>query len=480
MDHATEISRRATAPDSIAHVKRIAAVIASLLATTVALAATASSPPAPKRWVATWATAQQLATTEVPTWLKPPPPRKASPAGSTPNPSPGKDHQPSPTPPIPERIANQTVRMIAHVSIGGPKLRVELSNAHGPGPVTIGSARVALAVHSNTDPSLHPGPDRLITVGGRKSFSIEPGALLVSDPVDLPVAALSDLIVSLYVPGNTTALTVHSLGLHTTYIAAGDVTASKTLGGQSENESYFWPTGIDVLAPPDAAALVAFGDSITDGFATTPNTDRAWPAVLSGRLLDNPATATVAVLNVGISGNRLLHDGAGTNALARFDRDVLARPAVRWILLLEGINDISFSAIPAAPPGEQVTRDELIEGYRKFIAKAHVHGIQVIGATILPWEGVWTFNEAAEAVRQQVNHWILTCGLFDHVIDFDAITRDPAHPRRLLPRFDSGDHVHPNDAGNEAMARAIDIAFFNQPERSQTTPPVLPRKSDER
>jgi lysophospholipase L1-like esterase len=170
----------------------------------------------------------------------------------------------------------------------------------------------------------------------------------------------------------------------------------------------------------------------------------------------------VSVLNVGISGNRLLHDGAGTNALARFDRDVLARPGVRWVLLLEGINDISFAAIPGIPADERVSRDELIEGYRKFIEKAHVQGLKVIGATILPWEGVWTFNEAAETMREEVNRWILTCGLFDRVVDFDAAARDPDHPRRLLPRFDSGDHVHPNDAGNEAMARAIDVAFFGK------------------
>ena len=352
--------------------------------------------------------------------------------------------------------------MVARVSLGGPKLRIELSNARGRGSVTIGSARVALARHSNTGLTLRPGSDRIITVGGRKAFSIEPGALIVSDPVDLPVPAYSDLVVSLYVPSNTTALTVHSLGLHTTYISNGDTTGNDTLGSQSENKSYFWLTGIDVLAPADAAALVTFGDSITDGFATTPDTDRAWPTQLAKRLIDNPSTATVSVLNVGISGNRLLHDGAGTNALARFDRDVLARPGVRWILLLEGINDISFSAIPGAPPTEHVTRDELIEGYRKFIEKAHVHGIQIVGATILPWEGVWTFNEPAEGQRQELNHWILTCGLFDRVIDFDAITRDPAHPRRLLPRYDSGDHVHPNDAGNEAMARAVNLAFFGK------------------
>jgi lysophospholipase L1-like esterase len=328
--------------------------------------------------------------------------------------------------------------------------------------VTIGVARVASGTRSNSGESIRPGSDRVITVGGSRTFTIEPGALIVSDPVHLPVTALSDVVVSLYVPHNTGPLTVHSLGLHTTNISDGDTTASASFAGTSQNRSYFWLTGIDVLAPSKAAALVAFGDSITDGFATTPDTDRAWPSVLARRLLDNKSTRMVSVANVGISGNRLLHDGAGTNALARFDRDVLARPGVRWVLLLEGINDISFGALPGIPPDERVTRDELIGGYRKFIEKAHVQGLKVIGATILPWEGVWTFNEAAETMRQEINRWILTCGLFDRVIDFDAVMRDPDHPRRLLPQFDSGDHVHPNDAGNEAMARAVDVTFFGK------------------
>ncbi len=410
-----------------------------------------------QRWVTTWATAQQLTTTEMPPWLNKPPPQPATPAQST-----GKPPPPSPIAPIPERIDNQTVRMVARVSIGGQQLRIQLSNAQGLTAVAIGAARVASGIRSNSGESIRPGSDRVITVGGRQAFTIEPGALIVSDPVDLPVPALSDVVVSLYLPHNTSPLTVHSLGLHTTYISDGDTTGSASLAGTSQNRSYFWLTGIDVLAPSKAAALVAFGDSITDGFATTPDTDRAWPAVLARRLLDNKSTGMVAVANVGISGNRMLHDGAGTNALARFDRDVLARPGVRWVLLLEGINDISFGALPGIPPGERVSGDELIGGYRKFIEKAHVHGLKVIGGTILPWEGVWTFNEAGETVRQEVNRWILTCGLFDQVIDFDAVMRDPDNPRRLLPRFDSGDHVHPNDAGNEAMARAVDIAFLSK------------------
>ena len=205
---------------------------------------------------------------------------------------------------------------------------------------------------------------------------------------------------------------------------------------------------------------MAFGDSITDGFATTANKDQAWPTLLSTRLASSKSTAMRGVLNLGISGNRVLRDVAGTNALARFDRDVLARPGVHWMILLEGINDITFSAIPGIPPGQAVTAEDLIWGYRQIIERAHMHGIKVAGATIMPVEGVPTYTENGEAVRQAVNQWIRTGGAFDAIIDFDALTRDPANPKRLRSEFDSGDHVHPNDAGNQAMADVIDLSTF--------------------
>jgi lysophospholipase L1-like esterase len=405
-----------------------------------------------EHWVGTWATAQQLTPRDMPEWM-PPPVKPAS--------QPDKPDPPSPIPPIPERLKDQTVRMVARVSIGGRQLRIQLSNAQGMMPLAVGAAHVAVRGDAG---HIRPASGRVVSFGGRTAFTIEPGAVIVSDPVDLPVAALTLLVVSLYVPGDSGLLTVHPLGLHTTYIADGNTTGNEQLAGAQQNRSYFWLTGIDVLAPQKAGAIVAFGDSITDGFATTPDTDHAWPALLAERLLSKGAAGAGAprpVLNLGISGNRLLHHGAGTNALARFDRDVLSRPGVRWIVLLEGINDISFPAIPGAPPTERVTRDELIEGYRKFIEKAHLQGIKVIGATLLPWEGVWTFSEDAEAIRRGVNQWIRTGGMFDRVIDFDAVMRDPGHPRRLAPQFDSGDHVHPNDAGNQAMARTIDLSAFD-------------------
>ncbi len=347
--------------------------------------------------------------------------------------------------------------MVVRTSIGGRRVRVQFSNALGNTALAVGAAHIAIR---QKDAAVFPASDRALMFGGRASFSIPPGALVVSDPVDLDVPKLTDLAVSLYLPEDTGPPTVHPLGLHTTYIADGDATADATLNPSTTTTAYFWLSGINVLAPSSASVIAAFGDSITDGFATTANKDQAWPALLANRLASSKSTAMLGVLNLGISGNRVLRDVAGTNALARFDRDVLARPGVHWMILLEGINDITFSAIPGIPPGQAVTAEDMIWGYRQIIERAHLHSIKVAGATIMPVEGVPTYTESGETVRQAVNQWIRTGGAFDAVIDFDALTRDPANPKRLLSEFDSGDHVHPNDAGNRAMADAIDVSTF--------------------
>jgi lysophospholipase L1-like esterase len=274
------------------------------------------------------------------------------------------------------------------------------------------------------------------------------------------VPALSELAVSLYLPGDTGTPTTHQLGLHTSYISKGNTTAATTMPDPAKMYGYVWLSSVDVAAPADAFTIVALGDSITDGQATTTDADRAWPALLARRLNRNPATQHVAVVNQGISGNQVLHDGAGVAALARFDRDVLSRPGVRWVILLEGINDINLQGSADGP--DALTPEELIAGYRQIIERCHIHGIKVVGATVMPEEGVWIATARTEQVRQAVNRWIRTKGNFDAVVDFDAVVRDPQKASAVKPEFDPGDHIHPNDAGNQAMADAFDLAIFRK------------------
>jgi lysophospholipase L1-like esterase len=394
-----------------------------------------------ERWVTTWATAQQLAPTTVAFG--------------------GRD-QPPPPPPlarIPATLNDQTVRMIARVSLGGTRVRVRLSNALEKAALRVGAAHVALRADGA---SIVPGSDRALTFGGRSSTLVPPGTVVLSDPVDLAVPALASLAVSLYLPVDTGAPTVHPDGLHTAYIARGNATASATLTAEATTTAYLWLAGIDVLVPAGAAAVVTFGDSITDGMGTTLDTDRAWAALLARKLSAGRPGESLSVVNLGLSGNRLLRHGFGVSALARFDRDVLSMSGVRWMTVLLGINDITFPAVPGMPGTEAVTADDLIWGFRQIIERAHEHGIKVAGATILPVEGVNTYTEGGEIIRQAVNQWIRTSGAYDAVIDFDAAVRDPARPKRLRPSFDPGDHVHPNDAGNEAMAAAIDVSIFRR------------------
>jgi lysophospholipase L1-like esterase len=400
-----------------------------------------------ERWVATWGTAQQFAVEAPPPWVEPPPR-----AANEPPPA-------SPIPPLPAGFSNETVRMIVRSSIGGARARVTLSNALGLQPVRIGAAHVAL---HERDARLVAGSSRALTFGGRAAVTLEPGALVVSDAVDLAIPPLAELAVSLYLPQQTGKPTAHELGLNTTYVVPGDAAGSTTLARAATNRSYFWLAGIEVLARRGGGTIVALGDSITDGFSTTPDTHRAWPALLAAKLQGDPATAHWGVVNAGISGNRIRRDIVGASALARFDRDVLSRSGVRWLILFEGINDITFSALPRAPADQRATADQVIEGLAQLVHRAHAHGIKVMGATLMPMGGLWLHNPQTEAVRVAVNEWIRTGGKFDAVVDFDALTRDPARPERLRIDFDSGDHIHPNDAGNAAMANAIELAALDR------------------
>jgi lysophospholipase L1-like esterase len=398
--------------------------------------------PAP-HWVATWASAQQQ-----PRAAFGPPPRAAAP---------GAPARPAPPP---NAFKNQTVRMIARSSIGGSRVRVELSNAFGAKPLAIGAAHIALR---SKDSAIVPGTDRPLLFNGAASTTIPAGAVMLSDAVDLDVPKLADLAISVYVPGDTGPASNHALGLHTTYISKeGDFTGQADLADATTSQSWYWLSSLDVMAPPDGAAIVAFGDSITDGATSTPNTDRSWPSVLAQRLLANPATANVAVVNEGISGNQLLADGAGVSALARFDRDVLSIAGVKWVMIMEGINDIGIGSRQGAPAGG-ISADALIGGLWQMIERAHTHGIKVIGCTLTPYQGAGYASDAGEAIREAENNFIRTSGAFDAVVDFDKVTSDPANPKQILASYNITDHLHPNDAGYKAMADSIDLSIFAKP-----------------
>ena len=355
----------------------------------------------------------------------------------------------------PAQINGQTIRQIVHTSLGGQRVRVRLSNAYGASPLVIGSARLAISAGGA---SISPGTNRRLRFNGRPTISIPAGALVVSDPVDLDVPALGDLAISLYLPEDVAVTTEHSIGLQTTYVSAsGDFTGAATVAGTT-TQSYYFLTGVEVDAPRQARAIVVPGDSVTDGFGSTPDMNQRWPNLLGERL-----QSRVGVLNAGVSGNRLLHDFLGTSALARLDRDVLVQTGVKYVIVLEGNADFLIPGL-IGNPAEVVTADQVIQGHRQIIDRAHALGLRIYGGTLNPIEGILGFpgfySAALEVKRQAVNQWIRTSNAYDTVIDFDKVLRDPSHPTRLLPAYDSGDHTHPNDAGYKAMADAIDLSLF--------------------
>jgi lysophospholipase L1-like esterase len=400
-----------------------------------------------ERWVATWATAQALVRPAAP----------ARPQGSAAAPAAGAPAGPANTPQAigARGFNNQTVRMIVRTSIAGKRLRVRLTNAFGSTPVVVGAAHLAIRAKES---GIIPDSDRKLSFNGKPGCTLGPGVVLTSDPVELNVAPVTELAVSLYFPGETGPPTTHSTALHNTYISKeGDVTAQAAMAEPVITQSYYWLAGVDAAAAPDAATLVTLGDSITDGARSTSETNHSWPALLAARLAANKGTAQIGVANMGIGGNRVLRDGSGASALARFDRDVLSQPGVKWVTLMEGINDIGREA---TVPAEAVTTDELIGAYKQLIAQAHEHGVQVIGCTLTPYEGANYYRENGEAIRAALNSWIRSSGAFDAVVDFEAATRDAANAKRLRAEFDPGDHLHPNDAGYQAMADAFDLRIF--------------------
>jgi lysophospholipase L1-like esterase len=415
-----------------------------------------------ENWVATWTTAQPLARNLQPRPAGPPPAAgAAAPAPQVPTAASGQPTAIEQRAFAAQRaigargLNNQTVRMIVRTSIGGSRARVKLTNAFESEPVTVGAAHIAIL---SKDSEIASGSDRPLTFDGKPGCTIGPGMVILSDPVDLKIPKLGDVAVSLYFPGETGPPTAHN-GLHSTYVSKeGDFSGQSSIPDATTTQSYYWLAGIDVLAAPDASLVVALGDSITESFRSTPDTNRSWPALLSARFASNRATANLAVANMGIGGNRMLRDGTGASALARFDRDVLSQSGVKWLIVLEGINDIGRGATNAA---EAVSAEELIGAYKQIIEQAHTFGIKVIGGTLPPYEGANYARESGEAIREAVNNWIRTSGAYDGVIDFEAATRDRDNPRRLRPEFDPGDHLHPNDAGYQAMADAVDLSLFS-------------------
>jgi lysophospholipase L1-like esterase len=359
---------------------------------------------------------------------------------------------------------NQTLREIIHTSMGSDTVRVRISNAFGKQTVEIGAVHIALR---GKDSGIAGGSDRALTFSGRSSVSIPPNALVLSDPVKLNVPAGGDLAVSIFIPQPTVGAGIHYSAQQTSYIGKGDLTGSASFPGGSTITSWVFLTSVDVLAPESAGAVVAFGDSITDGARSTVDANHRWPDILATRLQARHGGSKLGVLDAGIGGNRILHDGTlnvrfGVNALARFDRDVLAQSGVKYLIVLEGINDLGH-ATPTSLTSEAVTAEDMIAGLKQLIARAHEHGIKIFGATLTPFEGCpfpGYFTPEKEVKRKTVNEWIRNGKAFDGVVDFDKAVRDPKNPDHMLPAYDGGDHLHPGDAGYKAMGEAIDLSLF--------------------
>jgi lysophospholipase L1-like esterase len=421
---------------------RIVRPLVSLTAATVLLAAAPAAANA-RRWVGTWTA--------------------------------------SPSPPYTTGISatgftNQTVREIVHTSVGGRILRLRLANTFGGGPLTVDDVGIA---RSAGGAAIAPAFDRSATFGGDESVTIPRGARVLSDPVRLRVRPDSDMAVSLYLSGATGPTTWHQLGVQTNYIstAGNHVDDASATAFTTTATSYFFLDGLDVARPRPLGAVVTLGDSITDGYNSTVSANHRYPNYLARRLLARPPRRREAVLNAGISGNRVLNDSecCGVNALARFDRDVLGQHAVRDVILLEGINDIGFSQLtnPETAPHTNVSAAQIIFGYQQLILQAHLHGLRIFGGTLLPFVGAAYADAVGEAKREAVNDWIRHRSGFDGIVDFDRVIRDPADPTRMLPAYDSGDHLHPNDAGYAAMANAVRLGCLGRaPRGDDDTGPV--------
>jgi lysophospholipase L1-like esterase len=354
-------------------------------------------------------------------------------------------------------FSSMTMREIVHISAGGEQIRLRFTNEFGLDPLTVADAHVALSAGGS---SILPATDHTVTFGGAASVNIPPGGAMFSDPVALAVAPLSDVAVSFYLPPQIMrAETYHSFADQDNYLADGHSPAAAELPQPTKLSSWYFFDGIDVAAATDSRAIVTLGDSITDGALSSHNANHRWPDVLAARLSQDPNLAHVSVLNEGIGGNRVLNETTGPSAISRVDRDVLAQSGVRYVIVLEGINDIGRLA-HVQVPWDAITAPQLELGLKQIADQAHQHGIKIIGATLTPYGGASYSCDAGEHVREAVNDWIRTSGVFDGVIDFDKITRDPQNPTHFNPAYDSGDHLHPKDEGYKAMGEGIDLTLF--------------------
>ncbi len=350
-----------------------------------------------------------------------------------------------------------TLREIAHISIGGKQIRIRFTNEFGRDPLTITDAHVAI---SESGSSVRSGTDHAITFGGSATVEIPPGSAIMSDPVNFEVSPQSDVAVSFFLPPQVMrAETFHDFANQDNFAANGDVAAMASLPQSNALPSWYFLDGIEVPASDRGCAIVALGDSITDGAHSTRNANRRWPDVLAGRLLQDHSLGQVSVLNEGIGGNRVVNDGYGPSALARLNRDLLAQDGVRYLIVLEGINDIGRLARLQGPEDE-ITAGQLELGLSQIADIAHQHGIKAIGATLTPYLGASYYSDKGEQIRKAVNDWIRNSGTFDNVIDFDRITSDPGNPGQFNPAYESGDHLHPSDAGYKAMGDGIDLKLF--------------------
>jgi len=370
-----------------------------------------------------------------------------------------------------DELRDSTLRQIVHLSLGGTKLRLHLSNRFGTAPLRFVSVHIARSVAAASS-KIDTATDKALTFSGSADVTVPAGADYISDPIDFRAAPFADIAISLHLETPPAEETGHPGSRATSYVTHGDHVSEGDLADAKKVEHWYFISGIDVAAPPAAVAIVTLGDSITDGHGATTDANNRWPDVLAKRLQANAATREVAVLNHGIGGNRILLDGLGPNALARFDHDVLTQPGAQYVVVLEGINDIGTLSreheVPAAEHDALVRH--IIAAYEQMIVRAHTHAIKVFGATILPFVSSSYYHPgtAAEADREAINAWIRAPGHFDAVIDLDKITRDPEHPERLKTAFDSGDHLHPSPEGYAAMANAIPLSLFtSRPESAR-------------